>query len=90
LPDIPAEQSKMMVMQIPDQHLGCCLSALCHKELLKRPEQGDGLARARPPAPSAKSPAITVSPSFVTRLRRLDRFRLPRSSDRIGAAARIW
>jgi hypothetical protein len=35
-----------MVMQKPDHHLAFCQNVLFHKELLKRAEQGDGLARA--------------------------------------------
>jgi hypothetical protein len=40
-------QTKMMVMQIPDHHLGSCQNALCHKELLKCPEQDDGMVQTR-------------------------------------------
>jgi hypothetical protein len=40
-------KSKVMVMQVPDHHLGFCRNALFHKELLKLAEHGNGMVQTR-------------------------------------------
>src|SRR5260370_32101607 len=54
-------RGQMMVRQLADHHLAFWQNVLCDKELLKRAEPDDGLARARPPVSSSSVSAAMQS-----------------------------